>query len=147
MSTTDVRGGNVIDSRDVIARLADLESNRDSAKYEDPPDSTETETADFWTAQDGTKFTSDWDEEQEDEYQALKALDSEASYGDWQHGESLIRDDYFEEYARQLADDLGMLKSDNQWPYTCIDWEQAADELKQDYSCVEFAGFTYWIRA
>ena len=32
------------------------------------------------------------------------------------------------------------------WPNTCIDWDQAAGELKMDYSAVDFDGVTYWIR-
>lgn len=30
------------------------------------------------------------------------------------------------------------------WPYNCIDWEKAANELKQDYSTVDFEGETYY---
>lgn len=27
--------------------------------------------------------------------------------------------------------------SDSKWPFTCIDWEQAAKELNQDYTSIE----------
>ena len=34
----------------------------------------------------------------------------------------------------------------NAWPYRCIDWQQVADELRQDYTSVSFDGITYWVR-
>ena len=37
------------------------------------------------------------------------------------------------DFAQQLAEDLGDLKDNVSWPYTCIDWEQAAHELMMDY--------------
>jgi len=60
----------------------------------------------------------------------------------------LIPDDCFEEYARDLADDCGLLdaKVGSRWPYTCIDWKLASEELQYDYTSVEFDGETYWIR-
>ena len=30
---------------------------------------------------------------------------------------------------------------------TCIDWAQAARELRMDYTSVDFDGVTYWIRS
>jgi hypothetical protein len=36
---------------------------------------------------------------------------------------------------------------DLKWPFTCIDWEQAASELQMDYSAVDFDGVIYWIRS
>ena len=70
----------------------------------------------------------------------------------------LIHENDFEDHARQLADDIGVfhVPSDqygedimdisNRWPFTCIDWEYAANELKHDYTCVEFDGVTYYCR-
>lgn len=66
---------------------------------------------------------------------------------------TLIRDDHFESYAEELAEDCCPYPSNSpegkalqQWPYRCIDWKQAARELQQDYSSVEFDGVTYWYR-
>lgn len=39
-----------------------------------------------------------------------------------------------EDFAREMAEQLGSLEKDPAWPYTCIDWEQAAKELMYDYS-------------
>ena len=58
----------------------------------------------------------------------------------------LVRDSYFEDFAQQEAEDLDLIKSDMRWPYTCIDWEKAAEELQVDYTTVEFDGVTYWYR-
>lgn len=83
-----------------------------------------------------------------EELAALEALEQEAEgyAADWQHGEVLIRDSYFEEYAQELAEDIGAVKKGMAWPYTCIDWEQAAEELQRDYTAVSFGGVRYWIR-
>src|SRR2546425_11935801 len=90
----------------------------------------------------------DRDELEASELAALKALEEESSGSpDWKHGETLIRDSYFEDYTQQLAEDCGMLKDATSWPLTCIDWDEAADLLKQDYFSVEFDGVTYWIRS
>jgi hypothetical protein len=65
--------------------------------------------------------------------------------GDW-YPVTLIRDSYFKEYAQQLADDIGAIDANAGWPMSCIDWDQAARELRMDYSSVEFGGVTYWYR-
>jgi len=82
------------------------------------------------------------------EFAALLKLAKEAEdYApDWQYGEALIRDSYFEDYARDLANDIGAINSDASWPNDCIDWERAARELQMDYTCVDFDGVDYWVR-
>jgi len=142
--TQDLRGENIIDSRDVIARLEELQDARDTAVNS----VSEVEDGDKWTTANGTELASCWDEEQEEEYQALKSLADDAlGYApDWTYGEALIADSYFTAYAQDLAEDIGAIKRDLNWPYDCIDWEKAADQLKQDYTSVEFDGTTYWIR-
>lgn len=120
----------LIDSRDVIARIEELEGARDAAQEE-------SEAALIaWLEANGEELT------------ALKSLADEASgyASDWQHGETLIRDSYFEDYARQLAEDIGAIPENSAWPCTCIDWEQAAKELQMDYTSVDFDGITYWTR-
>jgi antirestriction protein len=60
----------------------------------------------------------------------------------------LILDYYFTDYARQLADDIGVFSNVKEygWPLNHIDWEAAADALKMDYSEVRWGGYTYFIR-
>lgn len=89
------------------------------------------------------------DESAAREYETLKTLAEEcAGYApDWKYGETLIRDSYFKEYAQQLAEDIGAIDRNAAWPMCCIDWDQAAEELKQDYTSVDYDGVTYWIRS
>lgn len=65
--------------------------------------------------------------------------------GDW-YPITLIADESFEEYAQDLAEDIGAIQRDAQWPNNHIDWKAAAEALQQDYSSVEYDGTTYWYR-
>lgn len=65
--------------------------------------------------------------------------------GDW-YPLILIRDSSFRDYAKQLADDIGAIGRNATWPLDCIDWEKAADELRVDYSAVDFGGVEYLYR-
>lgn len=85
-------------------------------------------------------------DDEQAELEELNNLESEVGR-EWRHGETLIPEDAFEDYARDLADDLGSIPKDAGWPCTCIDWEQAADELRQDYSSAEYQGTTYLFRS
>lgn len=77
----------------------------------------------------------------------LDDLNTAADYAsDWEYGETLIADRYFEDYARELADDIGAIDRDAAWPMSCIDWAEAADMLRQDYSEVQIDGQDYWTR-
>jgi antirestriction protein len=73
------------------------------------------------------------------------AADGADYSGDWEYGATLIRDSYFQEYAQELAEDIGAVNRDGGWPTYCIDWEWAARELRQDYTAVDFDGVTYWV--
>lgn len=127
----------IIDSRDVIARIEELESNRESIlEYIEEGEETQ-------------ESLDQWDEDEGQELEALRELAEEAeNYApDWQHGEALIRDSYFEEYAEELARDIyGSDIDSGKWPFYCIDWDRAARDLKQDFTCVDFDGVEYWIR-
>jgi antirestriction protein len=65
--------------------------------------------------------------------------------GDW-YPVTLVRDSYFQEYAQELAEDIGAINADATWPNNGIDWEHAARELRMDYTGVEFDGQTYYCR-
>ena len=78
----------------------------------------------------------------------LLALQEEAEGSpDWRHGETLIRETYFKEYAQELAEDIGAIDRNASWPNNCIDWDEATDLLKQDYFSVDFDGVDYLIRS
>jgi hypothetical protein len=67
------------------------------------------------------------------------------SYGD-NYEPTLIPEDEFEDYARELAEDIGAIPAGMGWPLYCIDWERAARELSADYNRVTFRGTDYLIR-
>jgi hypothetical protein len=115
--TTD----DIIDVRDIIARVEDLESCPN-----------EEEVAELAT------LTALLDE--------LNGAGGDEQWrGDW-YPVTLIRDDYFRTYAQELAEDCGMIDANAVWPARCIDWAQAARELRMDYTSVTYAGVTYWTR-
>jgi DNA repair exonuclease SbcCD ATPase subunit len=157
MATDISNTDDIIDSRDVIARIEELESELETltdavdearealTALDDLNTAEELEEAED-TLKDAESDLADWDGEEE--LKTLKALaDQCEGCGDWGHGESLIRDSYFEEYAEQLADDIGAIDRNAKWPVNCIDWEKAARELQYDYTEVDFDGEAYWIRA
>lgn len=86
-------------------------------------------------------------DEERDRYEELVALkDQLGELNDWRFGPTLIREDYFEEYAQQFAEEVGAIPEDNSWPVYCIDWEWAARELAMDYTSVTFDGHDWLIR-
>lgn len=121
----------IIDSRDVIARIEEIESEIALAE----PDEIEEDAEGYWS-------------DLASELDTLKAFarEGEDYCEDWVYGAPLIRESYFEEYAEQLADDIGAIDASASWPVNCIDWAQAARELQMDYTPVDFDGVTYWTR-
>ena len=95
----------------------------------------------------GHPLSDDFGMDEATELKALKSLADEADSGDWSYGEQLISDSYFETFAREFADDIGAIPKNSSWPCTCIDWKEAAEELQQDYTEVDFDGVTYWVRS
>ena len=125
-TATEINNGmDIIDSRDVIARIEELEDEKEMF--------------------DGDN----WEETEEgEELAALLSLQEEAEgySDDWKYGSTLIRESYFTEYAQELAEDIGAVDRNASWPNNCIDWEYAAKELQQDYTMVSFDGVDYWVR-
>jgi len=109
----------IIDSRDILERIEELEADDELAS------------------------------EDKAELSKLQALIEELRDcgGDSpEDGMTLIHEDYFEDYAQEFAIDIGAIPRDMGWPATCIDWEEAANELRMDYSEVEFDGQVYYYR-
>lgn len=138
----------MLDSRDIIERFEELEEIYDRhAELDDMRDDERDEDE----QQEYEDLKALFDADEYDEYTNLKAFVFEAAdyCSDWHYGEQFIRDGYFSEYAQQLAEDIGTVSNDAQWPnnHIYIDWEAAADELKQDYTSFDVAGTTYWARS
>jgi antirestriction protein len=154
-------GAAILDSREVLERINDLEGElqdthqtevdehaalvADAADLEEDAPEGPAEDFDEWL-----KVEAEGDNGDAAELLALRALVEElesCSGEDVRHGATLIRDSDFESYARDLAEEVGAINRDASWPNTYIDWERAADELKMDYSSVEYDGVTYWVRS
>jgi pyruvate/2-oxoglutarate dehydrogenase complex dihydrolipoamide acyltransferase (E2) component len=159
MGRTIDNGDNIIDSRDVIRRVEELETERqdladavDEAQeaeddaVRDEADTTATSAA----LEEATAALTAWDESDEArELAAIKAFaeEGEQNLSDWRHGETLIADHYFTQYAQELAEDVGAVGRDLQWPLMHIDWDAAADALKADYTSLTWDGAEYWGRS
>lgn len=141
LTTTFNNTDDYIDSRDVIARIEELE-NEQAELLQQLSDGEITEA-------DMIAF----DEDKGNELDTLRELAAEAeSSPDWIHGETLIRASYFVQYITDLIDDCYDLPKEitsDQWPYRhiTIDFEAAAKEAEQDYMSVDFGGVEYLIRA
>lgn len=124
--TTLDLSADLIDVRDLIARVEELEE-LEEGKHLTRPELEELEELKAIMAD-------------------LQGMGGDEQWrGDW-YPLTLIRDSHFRDYAEELADDCGMIPKDAKWPLNCIDWEQAARELRYDYSGVDIDGMTYWTR-
>ena len=137
----DILRDEMFDSREVIERADELEESA----TEDPSEFGCTYCQEG-SMPDGelTSLCAD----HADELRALRRIIAECEgVADWPYGETFIREDYFTDYARQLADDIGAVNADAQWPTSYIDWDAAADALRQDYTEFRIEGTSYYARA
>jgi hypothetical protein len=127
--TWDEMRGEIFDSRDIIERIEELES---AITFSD----------------DGEGIpAADTDPDDLAELSILRAIVEDAeSEPDWQYGVGFIPEDKFEDYAQELAEDIGAIDRDAGWPLQHIDWSAAADALRMDYTEYEFDGVTYLAR-
>lgn len=140
----------ILDSRDIIARIEELESELMDARDHygvlwDEDDEKQSQCSrDQYVADSMAEYHAD----EIAELASLKHLAEQAeSSSDWIYGEALIRESYFTDYARDLAEDIGAIDENATWPHTFIDWDAAAEALKQDYTSVDFDGVEYLIRS
>ena len=93
------------------------------------------------------------DEGETERFKALASLD-EQLFCDMEEyardSSAMIPESEFEDYARDFASEVGYLSSndeDNNPLMMHIDWDSWAEDMKQDYTEVEFDGDTYLIKA
>ena len=113
----------VIDSRDIIDRIEELEGIEDQSN-----------------------------EEAQELAILLKVQEQADGYSDWEYGETLIRESYFTDYIKELIDDCYELPKEfnsSEWPWRhmTIDYQAAADEAEYDYTRIDFDGVDYLIRS
>lgn len=125
----------MIDVRDIIARVEELEALAPETAHDVTPGTSDELEANALELDELTNLLD-----------ALEGMGGDEQWrGDW-YPVTLIRDDYFRTYAQELAEDIGAVDDNATWPARCIDWDQAARELRMDYSSVEIDGVTYWTR-
>ena len=131
-----------IDSRDIIARLEELQSEKDDLTLavtdldpqEEPEELDEAVTA-----------LAVWEDDNGEEYEALKALNEEGEdySSDWRYGAQLIRESYFEEAMDEMVSECYELpKNLPFWMTITYDY----DALRQDYTEIDFGGVAYFVR-
>lgn len=170
MANQILNSDDVIDSRDIIARIEELESDLedldiDVKVHSDYVDEArgkliairelgsekEIEIAEYnledaiGEHRSACDAYAEWDGH--DELHSLRELCDEASdySSDWTYGEQLIRKSYFTEYVKELCEDCGDVPR-NMPSYLVIDWDATADNIAVDYTEVEFDGVPYMIR-
>ena len=116
----------IIDVRDVIARVEHLEGLGTAGPVDLGDDNYTDQDTLFAELHDLRMLLDD-----------LKGNGGDEQWrGDW-YPLSLISDYYFEDYARELADDIGAVDANASWPNSFIDWERAAAALQMDYTAIE----------
>ena len=135
-----------IDTRDLIEKIDELKQQiLDSfletfEHYED-------QTDDFDDILFEEEEIQNWKGDWEDELKEIEEIDKiEDELGsEFDYGVTLVHEDYFEEYTEELLIDCGYISKD--FPsWIEIDWEATANNVKQDYTEVEYQGETYYGR-
>ena len=146
----------ILDSRDLQKRLDDLEFDLDQLEEavtdaqdgynELDPDSDEQDIF-----EDAEELLTDTEAalkefKESDEFEELEELRIMVNeIPDWQYGATLINEDYWEEYVEEMLKDIGDIPSDLP-NYLVINWESTAENIKADYSEIEYDGETYYYR-
>ncbi len=144
---------NILDSRDLEKRfdelLEEFEDWRSNLTDEEIHEIAESHWDCEVSEMTDENFLEEWQTStsEGEEHKQIGELKDQNIYG-WNDGVTFVKDSYFEEFAEDEADQLGYFQNydKNAWPYNCIDWSEAASQLQNDYSSVEFDGETYWYR-
>lgn len=75
----------------------------------------------------------------------IEKLEDEVG-SEFEYGVTLIEEDEFEDYCRDLVEECGYISKD--FPsWIEVDWSRTADNMRVDYSEVEYQGETYLFRS
>jgi predicted nuclease with TOPRIM domain len=93
----------------------------------------------------------DWYSDEYELYEELEKLrelqeDLSGADDDFEDGIILIAEENFTAYCKDLVEDIGDLPVLSTYVVVDIDWDATADNLRVDYSEVEFNGNTYLYR-
>ena len=136
---------NYIDTRELNERLDELERLEQAVTdAREALDNAEGDEAKD-DAQDALdKAEVDFGADEQEELKALRNLRDEVG-GEWRYGVTLIPENEFEDYCRELVEDIGDLPKGVPG-YIVIDWEATANNLRVDYSSVDYNGESYLYR-
>lgn len=130
IETSIMHMDDIIDVRDIIERIEELESLKDD--HEAEPD------GGHWSDEDAQELRT-----LTDIMDDLKGYGGDEQWrGDW-YPVTLIRESYFTDYTEELVCDCYDLKLP---PFVHVDWEATAREVQVDYSTVEIDGVTFFYR-
>lgn len=135
---------NIIDSRDIIENIEELEDILNNLWEIDKKENPHTSFEDY--IESVGILSTDPNYYLADEYLHLKAFAEECKQysADWEYGETLIHRDYFEDYMDEMVEDCYQLpKNLPYWISFTIDY----DTLEQDYYSVYLDGEEYLIRS
>ena len=150
---------NVIDTRDLHDRLEELKDKQDEIqnkkdeikeaedipyKVISPEAAKEYEEELEDLVKELEELESDFDADEREELNELENMESEIP--EWRHGGTLIPERDWVEYCEELCKDIGDLPQ-NIPGYLVIDWEATAENIKADYSEIEYQGTTYLYRS
>lgn len=128
----------IIDSREIIERIEELQELIE--EYDEELKEIEDE--------DGEVYEEDEDlfDEREELRILLEVQEQGECSPDWNYGEILIHKNYFVEYVKEMLHDIGEFPRDIPW-YIEIDWDSTAQNIKMDYTTIDFDGEPYYIRS
>ena len=141
-----------IDTRDLKEQRDDLKQEiLDSflETFEHYAEQTETFEDILFDEEEIQDWKSDWETELEEIEEIDRVEDEVESYGGdgFEFGTTLISEYDFQEYCEEFVRDCGYLSRDT--PALIennIDWSGIADDMRIDYSEVEYQGTTYLFR-
>lgn len=129
-TTTLDLSADIIDVRDIIARVEELEQEREGLDIANPEQDADLAAEHCQLANILAELVGYGGDEQ--------------WRGDW-YPVTLIDDAYFTTYARELLEECGTIPRDLP-SWVEIDWEATARNVRIDYTPVEIDGVTYWYR-
>lgn len=141
---------NILDTRDLIEERNELKQQiLDSflETFEHYAEQTTTFEDILFEEEEIESWREDWEDELNEIQEINDLEDNINSYaGDtFEDGVTLIDEDDFEDYTKESLEDWGYIPKD--FPsWIVIDWEETSENVKQDYSEVEYLGTTYLYR-
>lgn len=136
----------IIDTRDLIEKRDELkQSILDSflENFEHYEDRTECFEDILFEEEEIQSWKEIWEDELE-QIGEINKIEDELGR-EFDYGVTLVHEDYWEEYVEDLLVEIGYLPKDIP-SWIEIDWEATANNVKVDYTEVEYQGQTYYGR-